>query len=119
MGSMKTAILLEWTRIFVPPGKTTKNSFYWTCQVVMWVNILYYAAVITAWALSCSPHAKIWTPSLPGKCFNTKAFFVTNASLNLASDIVILALPQSSIWGLQMSRRKKIGVSLVFAIGVM
>jgi hypothetical protein len=84
----------------------------------MWVNILYYIAVVTVSGISCFPHEKIWNPSLRGKCFNTKAFFITNAVLNLTSDIIILALPQKIIWELKMSRQKKIGVSLVFAVGI-
>ncbi|KAI0423599.1 hypothetical protein F5Y09DRAFT_326943 [Xylaria sp. FL1042] len=116
MGSVKTAILLEWTRLFVPPG--TRTPFWWTCQIVMWVNILYYISIVVVSAISCFPHEKIWHPNLPGRCFNTKAFFIGNATLNLASDIIILALPQRVIWSLKMSRDKKIGVSLVFAVGV-
>ncbi|KAI0968051.1 hypothetical protein F4678DRAFT_232522 [Xylaria arbuscula] len=116
MGSVKTAILLEWIGIFVPNG--TRTSFWWTCQIIMWLNILYYIAVIVVSAISCSPHEKIWHPTIPGTCFNTKAFFISNATLNLASDIIILALPQRIIWRLKMSREKKIGVSLVFAVGV-
>ncbi|KAI1126629.1 hypothetical protein F5Y10DRAFT_244481 [Nemania abortiva] len=116
IGSIKAAILLEWTRIFVPAG--TRNSFWWTCQVVMWVNILYYTIVVTISAISCFPHEKIWHPNLPGRCFNTKAFFVSNAVLNLTSDIIILALPHRIIWTLQMSRQKKMGASVVFGVGI-
>ncbi|KAI0809644.1 hypothetical protein GGR55DRAFT_679478 [Xylaria sp. FL0064] len=116
MGTVKTAILLEWTRLFVPPG--TRTKFWWTCQIVMWVTTLYYVSIVVASALSCSPHEKIWHPTLPGRCFNIKAFFIGNATLNLASDIIILALPQRVIWRLKMPRQKKIGVSLVFAVGV-
>ncbi|KAI0448922.1 hypothetical protein F5B21DRAFT_496113 [Xylaria acuta] len=116
MGSVKTAILLEWTRIFVPRG--TRTTFWWTCQIIMWVNILYYTMVVIISAISCSPHEKIWHPTVPGRCFNTKVFFISNAVLNLASDIIILALPQRVIWTLKMSRQKKIGASVVFAVGV-
>ncbi|KAI0907331.1 hypothetical protein F4823DRAFT_23180 [Ustulina deusta] len=116
MGTVKTAILLEWVRLFVPHG--TRPPFWWMCRIVMWVNILYYISVIIVSTVSCSPHEKIWDPTLPGTCLNIKAFFVSNATLNLASDIIILALPQRSIWSLNMSRDKKIGVSLVFAVGV-
>ncbi|KAI1428898.1 hypothetical protein F5Y12DRAFT_639887 [Xylaria sp. FL1777] len=116
MGTVKTAILLEWAHLFVPPG--TRTTFWWTCQIVMWVNILYYISSIVVSAISCFPHEKIWHPTLPGTCFNTKAFIISNATLNLVSDIIILALPQRLIWNLKMSRQKKIGVSLVFAVGV-
>ncbi|KAI0534774.1 hypothetical protein GGR58DRAFT_515861 [Xylaria digitata] len=116
IGTVKTAILLDWTRIFVPRG--TRTSFWWTCQIVMWANIAYYIVVTITSAISCFPHEKIWHPTTPGTCFNTRVFFVTNASLNLASDILILVLPHRVIWNLKMSRQKKIGVSLVFAVGV-
>ncbi|KAI0503245.1 hypothetical protein F5B22DRAFT_558869 [Xylaria bambusicola] len=116
MGTIKAAILLEWIQLFVPRG--TRTPFWWTCQIVMWVNILYYISIVTASALSCFPHEKIWHPTMPGRCFNTKALFVINATLNLVSDIIILILPQRIIWGLKMSTQKKIGVSLVFAVGV-
>ncbi|KAF2967361.1 hypothetical protein GQX73_g6197 [Xylaria multiplex] len=115
IGTVKTAILLDWTRTFVPRGRT---SFWWTCQIVMWANIVYYIVVTITSAISCSPREKIWHPTTPGTCFNTRVFFVTNASLNLASDILILALPHRVIWNLKMSTQKKIGVSLVFAVGV-
>ncbi|KAI1298347.1 hypothetical protein F5Y03DRAFT_386660 [Xylaria venustula] len=116
MGTLKTAILRECIRLFVPRG--TKNSFYWACIIVMCLNILYYMASILASALSCSPHEKIWNKSLPGTCVNSKVIFVSSASINLVSDICILILPQRIIWRLHTSKQKKIAVSSVFAIGV-
>lgn len=117
MGTIKTAILLDWMRLFVVKG--TRPAFWWTCQFIMWATILYYFSVIIVSALSCTPHEKIWNPTLQGTCVNTKALFVTNAVLNLASDIVILLLPQRVIWRLKLSTKKKIGISVVFAVGVM
>jgi hypothetical protein len=117
MGLLKVAILLEWARLFVPPGR--RNSFYWTCRITMVINIAYYTAGIVASALTCAPLEKTWDTSLSGQCLNTASFFISNASLNLVSDIIVLALPHKVIWNLRMSRRKKIGVSLVFAIGIM
>ncbi|KAF2966879.1 hypothetical protein GQX73_g6719 [Xylaria multiplex] len=116
MGTLKTAILREWIRLFVPRG--TKDSFYWACIVVMCLNILYYIASILASGLSCSPHEKIWNKSLPGTCVNNKVIFVSSASINLVSDLCILILPQRKIWRLHTSKQKKIAVSSVFAIGV-
>ncbi|KAI1271928.1 hypothetical protein F5Y07DRAFT_381532 [Xylaria sp. FL0933] len=116
MGTLKTAILREWIRLFVPRG--TKNGFYWACIVVMVLNILYYTASILASALSCFPHEKIWNKSLPGTCVNNKVIFVSSASINLVSDVCILILPQRIIWRLHTTKQKKIAVSSVFAIGV-
>lgn len=117
MGSVKTAILLEWIRTFVPPG--TRTTFWWTCQITMWANMLYYTIVVIFSAISCVPHKKIGHPTMPGTCFNTKVFFISNATVNWVSDVFILVLPQRVIWTLKMTRQKKIGVSAVFAIGLM
>ncbi|TGJ81946.1 hypothetical protein E0Z10_g6816 [Xylaria hypoxylon] len=117
MGTLKTAILREWIRLFVPRG--TKNNFYWACIVIMCLNILYYVASILASGLSCFPHEKIWNKTLRGTCVNSKVIFVSSASINLVSDLCILILPQRIIWRLHTSKQKKIAVSSVFAIGVM
>ncbi|GAW17492.1 hypothetical protein ANO14919_069490 [Xylariales sp. No.14919] len=116
MGTLKTAILREWIRLFVPRG--TKNNFYWACVVIMCLNIVYYIASILASGLACSPHEKIWNKTLPGTCVNSKVIFVSSASINLVSDLAILILPQRIIWRLHTTRQKKIAVSSVFAIGV-
>lgn len=117
MGTLKTAILREWIRLFVPRG--TKTRFYWACVIFICLNILYYTASILASALSCSPHEKIWNKSLPGKCVDNKVIFVSSAAINVVSDLAILILPQKIIWSLHTTKRKKIAVSSVFAIGVM
>jgi hypothetical protein len=44
---------------------------------------------------------------------------MTLGSFNLVSDIFILILPQRIIWRLNMSREKKIGIALMFAVGLM
>ncbi|KAH7313900.1 hypothetical protein B0I35DRAFT_436077 [Stachybotrys elegans] len=113
----KTAILIEWTRIFVPHG--TRNTFFWATQIALVTNILVYVIGIIMSVVSCVPTEKIWEPWLEGRCFDRKAIDVTTAAFNLFLDIYILILPQRFIWSLQMSRPRKIGVSLIFSIGLL
>lgn len=57
---------------------------------------------------------------MPGRCFDGRALFVASAVVNFAIDLAILVLPQKVIWGLlQLSLRKRLGVSVVFVVGVM
>lgn len=44
---------------------------------------------------------------------------VVASSVNAASDIIILVLPQVRIWNLQMPLSRRIAVSAVFLVGVM
>ena len=55
---LKAGILLEWVRIFVPLG--SRNAFFWTCHVAMWLNILFYAACTLVEVFLCSPRERAW-----------------------------------------------------------
>ncbi|KAI0011899.1 hypothetical protein F4779DRAFT_570835 [Xylariaceae sp. FL0662B] len=117
MMTIKSAILMEWVRIFVPRG--TRNSFSWMCYTLLCANVIYYTASILVSAFACSPHERNWNKSLPGTCINTKAILISSPAINLVSDLLILVLPQRLIWTLHMSKRKKINISLVFMIGIL
>ncbi|KAI0157246.1 hypothetical protein GGR57DRAFT_461338 [Xylariaceae sp. FL1272] len=113
----KAAILLEWIHIFVPTG--TRNAFYWACQCLLWVNVLFYTATIITANLVCIPFEGIWNKTITAKCIDGKVIEVVSASLNLFSDLVILILPHKVIWTLHMKPQKKIGVSIIFTIGLL
>lgn len=115
---VKAAILQEWRRIFLPLG--TKNTFYYTCYALMVFNILFYSASVIAICLQCTPYARIWDKTITeGSCISTTTLEIAGAVINLASDLIVLILPQKTIWRLQMSMRNKIGVSVVFAVGIL
>ncbi|KAJ2989205.1 hypothetical protein NUW58_g3589 [Xylaria curta] len=113
----KTAIILEWIRIFVP--RATRGRFFWLCQALLWVNLLFYTSMFVVGNTSCKPYAKLWDHTLPGTCANYNAFvFVSTAAYNFVSDLLILLLPQRIIWRLQLPTTKKVGLAVVFAIGI-
>ncbi|KAI1275365.1 hypothetical protein F5Y07DRAFT_369840 [Xylaria sp. FL0933] len=116
MPLIKAAILLEWVRIFVPRG--TRSTFYWTCHIFIWVNLSFYTAILIWGNTSCKPYEKLWDKTLPGTCLKGDAFDIVTASYNGVSDILILLLPQRVIWKLRLNRKKKLGIALVFAVGL-
>ncbi|KAI9656267.1 MAG: hypothetical protein M1821_004930 [Bathelium mastoideum] len=63
--------------------------------------------------------AKAWDPLITeGHCINVLVGAVVSAFVNSITDIVILILPQITIWRLQMPKKKKIQISLIFLVGV-
>ncbi|TGJ78862.1 hypothetical protein E0Z10_g9908 [Xylaria hypoxylon] len=112
---VKVAILIEWMRIFAP---RTRNTFFWMCQIVLWLNVAWYTAATIVEAMQCTPRELVWDPTVKGTCLPTKAVEVISSSINVVSDIVILVAPQFVIWRLQLSGGKKIGVALIFAVGL-
>ncbi|KAI1384257.1 uncharacterized protein F4822DRAFT_64765 [Hypoxylon trugodes] len=107
MLNLKISILTEWIRLFVPHG--TKNAFYWTCLAVLIVNVMYYMASIFSVSFSCNPRAQL--------CHKSSVVFICSGVINLISDVIILILPIKTIWNLQLSKKKKMSISVVFAIG--
>lgn len=68
---------------------------------------------------ACMPIQKIWNPWIEGRCLKIHTIDITTATINAASDLSILILPQYFIWNLHMSLKKKLGVSAIFLIGVL
>ncbi|KAI1088162.1 hypothetical protein F5B19DRAFT_472463 [Rostrohypoxylon terebratum] len=113
----KSAILLEWVRIFSP--HRTHTYFYWSCYFMIVLNVLLYISSIISSAITCIPHDAIWYPWVKGTCIDRKALGLFTAFFNVFMDLIILLLPQKVIWSLQMNASRKLGVSLIFSVGML
>lgn len=115
---VKVVILIDWLRVFVPTGQ--RNAMYWSTHTLIWCNIIYYVSATLLGIFLCWPLEK-WNPEYQGgHCpTNIAANNFASLVLNLASDLAILILPQWVIWRLHTSLRKRMGVSLLFAIGIL
>ncbi|KAI0390774.1 hypothetical protein F5Y17DRAFT_443241 [Xylariaceae sp. FL0594] len=114
---LKTAILLDWLQTFSSPGK--RGVFYWVCISTIAVNVVYWIIGITIVDNQCVPFEAIYDKTVPSRCIhNPRILDVFSNAFGLAADLVILALPQGVIWKLRMSRMRRLGVSIVFAFGV-
>jgi len=108
---IKLSILLFYRRIFA------------TQQFRQWTNIV--GALVILWMLTnnftaafqCNPLRKAWEIETPGHCFNPLSYITGVHTTNLVLDIVILALPVSAVWRLQLSLAKKISVAGIFLLG--
>ncbi|KAI1088515.1 hypothetical protein F5B19DRAFT_471047 [Rostrohypoxylon terebratum] len=114
---IKSAILLEWITIFVPDG--SRNFFFWSSCSVLTIHTLFYISMIIVELAACSPFERNWNPLIKGKCLDTVGVAVAISAVNLAFDLTIFLLPQKVIWGLQMKLKRKIGISFLFAIGIL
>ncbi|KAK3983773.1 hypothetical protein QBC44DRAFT_338112 [Cladorrhinum sp. PSN332] len=117
MINIKAAILIEWIAIFSPNGM--RDKFWWACSITLVLNTLFYIAAIAAENCSCTPYVKIWDKlGIPGTCrVDEAALMAVGSAVDVFSNLVILVLPQVSIWRLRLSIVKRIGVSVVFAMG--
>lgn len=73
---------------------------------------------ITFFAL-CRPFHKNWDFDLEGQCGNMFLSFLLSAIFNLCLDLAIFFLPMPMLWNLQMSKSRKLALTLVFGVGLM
>ncbi|PYH91578.1 integral membrane protein [Aspergillus ellipticus CBS 707.79] len=83
-------------------------------------------AFIICWAVTallgntfqCWPVQYYYDKSLDGHCMSgQRQFFQAMGSIALVEDVIILFLPTPIIWGLQITFRQKVAVTLVFSLG--
>lgn len=113
----KLAILLQYLRIFVPNKRS--KTYYFTISLI-WTNLIFYVVIGFCAAFMCSPRERIWNPLVPGECrLSLAGILIAGGVINIFSDFCVLALPLASIWQLQMATKHKIGISAVFAVGLL
>ena len=111
MAVVKISTLLLYARIF--PGQTFKYVLWATGLFVS----TYSTALIITMLLQCRPLSKLWDNNVNGKCIEVDIVWMVTSSLNVLTDLVLLALPLPSLWRLQMPRRTKVQVASIFSIG--
>jgi len=109
--------MVEWLGMFVSRG--TRNWFFWVSWVLISIQVAFAIAAVIALNLACIPTKKKWEFWVPGKCINAHTIETVSATFQLVSDCIVLILPQKAIWDLQMNWKKKLGVSVIFSLGVL
>lgn len=109
---VKTSILLLLLRLFgQKPG--VKRFIIW----INMANLGMMIAVFLATVLQCIPINKTWQPELAGTCIDRRILFTVLSSFNIATDILIIALPLRIFIDLKIPRRTKIALMLIFLLG--
>jgi hypothetical protein len=110
-------MLIQVRRVFVPRGTQPKTSY--VVHFLIWTNVVYYLTTICLMLFNCQPISKAWQPWLPGKCIDMGIIAMSTASMNLLSDLAILALTQRVIWNvMQIDTKQQRKLSIVFCAGI-
>ena len=112
----KASIVLIYQRIFIPV-KTHKTIIWYAIWFVFWFNLLYTIALILVITTQCVGKEK--QQARGENCLNQPALVVSASVINVVTDLMILIIPLVAIWGLQMTKKHKIRLSTVFAVGAM
>lgn len=106
-------MLLLYIRIFAI------RWFRTLCWAVLGFSVLAMISIILGTCLICRPIMYSFDKTIPnGHCGNLLSFENYTAILSVILDLIIVVLPMPMLWGLQLQRKKKIGLSIVFGMGI-
>lgn len=113
------AILLQYLRLFAPSRQLNRWMWYGAWLTII-LNFIFYT-VFMFWTLFyCKPRQMIWNKLTPGgKCHDHSPIVLSQGAFNMASDIVILLLPTSSLWHLHVPLGRKVLITALFATGLL
>ncbi|PVH91814.1 hypothetical protein DM02DRAFT_677879 [Periconia macrospinosa] len=107
---VKLSIICQYMRIF------KEVMFQRACKIVLGVLAVYGCWTVFGSIFACIPVQYFWGVG-EGSCMNRLALTFSNAALNIATDILIFAMPIPLIKSLNMSKKKKIALGVVLGFG--
>ncbi|KAG4422199.1 hypothetical protein IFR04_004705 [Cadophora malorum] len=107
----KMSILLLYLRIF------PSQRFRLVCKIFMVFMVCHGTAFFFVVAFQCVPVRSIWDREIVGQCVNSQALIYAGAGFSIFEDFAIMLLPIFELKGLNLSRRKRIALGFMFALG--
>ncbi|RYP49976.1 hypothetical protein DL768_004411 [Monosporascus sp. mg162] len=110
----KISILLFYLTVFPKP------SFRLWAHALIVANVMYAIVFGCLLAFQCRPVAGAWLAwdgEYEARCISLNVIGWSGAAANIALDVATLALPMPELFALSMSRRKKVAIIGMFALG--
>lgn len=109
----KLSLLFLYLRVF-----SLNRAFRWsTYTIIAFVSVpaIVYSMISF---FSCKPVAYYWDKTMfGGRCLQFDPFFRWAQGINTVQDVLVLILPLYPLWQLQAPTARKLGLSVVFAVG--
>ena len=86
-------------------------------QILIGFLIINSIAWLVPTVIVCQPISAYWSVDGPRKCIDYNVFGTWISFPNIVTDLVMFVLPLPVLWGLQMSRPKKVGLTITFFAG--
>jgi hypothetical protein len=112
----KVSFLCFCLRIF--PRKELRIKVH----VLVVVSLAYGAAFTITCLFNCTPISYIWENwdgEHTGKCINFHVFAWAHAAINIALDVLIIAIPIPELLRLSLSMKKKVQIIMMFGVGTL
>lgn len=91
----------------------------WICRVNLGLIACWTIYTVIQTFAMCRPFKANWDKSIPHTCGDELASLLGIVIYGLVLDLIIFITPMPRIWNLQMPLKQKIGLTLLFAIGML
>ncbi|KAI0168811.1 hypothetical protein BJ166DRAFT_523355 [Pestalotiopsis sp. NC0098] len=111
----KISILCLYIRIFAV------YRFRLVCYALIGTTVAFGISCWVSTGFNCIPITFMWQGwdgLHAGTCMDTSKQAFALAGINMSLDIIIFVLPIPQLWALQMSTKRKLGVILMFTVGL-
>ncbi|KAH7303333.1 hypothetical protein B0I35DRAFT_498605 [Stachybotrys elegans] len=110
----KLSVLFLYTRLFSVVS-IAKVQIY----VLFFLVVAFWLSSIFGVIFTYDPVYAAWEPWIPHTMINMRDFYLATGSINTCLDLAILIFPQTMVWKIQMSTKKKFLISMLFLLGAL
>lgn len=108
----KGSIIAQYFKVFSPIPKMRV-----ICLVTAVMLAIYGAWNILSAFFNCIPFSSLWDISVTGHCLGYNALWYSNTALNITTDVVIVVIPIFALPALNITKKEKISLVCLFALG--
>ncbi|KAL4933239.1 CFEM domain-containing protein [Aspergillus undulatus] len=112
---VKLSMLFLYLRLF--PNRPLRLAIF----ASLWITAAWGLGSFFAQIFSCKPISFYWNQwdgEHEGKCSSHNNLLLGHAIINIVLDVLVIALPMPVLLRLQMSLEKRIGMCIMFAVGL-
>ncbi|KAI0427304.1 hypothetical protein F5Y09DRAFT_350550 [Xylaria sp. FL1042] len=94
-----------------------QKPFRYFVYTAMFFCIVFWFGSFFGTAFLCNPPQKKWYTGIQGHCNDMVTMYVSIVAGDLVTDLIIIALPMPTLWGLHMPLSRKIPIVFAFGLG--
>ncbi len=95
-----------------------QKKAHWACWTVSAIAIGWMVSATLSTVFMCNPPRRTWDPfHTEESCIDYPALLFATSALNIATDLILMAIPIPLVLQLKVDKQKKIWILLTFAVG--
>ncbi|KAL2795836.1 hypothetical protein BJX66DRAFT_336543 [Aspergillus keveii] len=112
---IKISMLLLYLRLF-PNAGIRATVFVALGLTVIWGTVSFFVLLFSCWPISY--YWNEWDGEHEGRCISHNNILLAHSTINIILDVGVICIPMPTLWNLHMPLEKRLGVCIMFAVGI-